>query len=98
MIKEIKAKGLNAKRFIDEKVDEIKTAVGGGLAINALSGGVDSSTVTMLGHLALGKRLKTVFIENGLMRAGEPRRVVGLFKQLKVPVEIVDSREDFFRP
>jgi GMP synthase (glutamine-hydrolysing) len=96
MIKEIKAKGLNAKRFIDEKVDEIKTAVGGGLAINALSGGVDSSTVTMLGHLALGKRLKTVFIENGLMRAGEPRRVVGLFKQLKVPVEIVDSREDFF--
>jgi len=96
MIKEIKAKGLNAKRFIDEKVDEIKTAVGGGLAINALSGGVDSSTVTMLGHLALGKRLKTVFIENGLMRAGEPRRVVGLFKQLKVPVEIVDSREEFF--
>jgi GMP synthase (glutamine-hydrolysing) len=70
--------------------------VGDGRAINALSGGVDSSTVTILGHLALGKRLKTVFIENGLMRAGEPARVVGLFRKLKVPVEIVDARREFF--
>ena len=96
MIGEIKAKGLNSKRFIEEKVKEIQEAVGEGLAINALSGGVDSSTVTMLGHRALGRRLKTVFIENGLMREGEPRRVVGLFKKLRVPVEIVDAREEFF--
>lgn len=96
MIEEIKAKGLNTQRFIDEKVREIRSAVGDGLAINALSGGVDSSTVTMLGHRALGKRLKTVFIENGLMRAGEPARVAGLFKKLKVPVEIVDARKEFF--
>jgi GMP synthase (glutamine-hydrolysing) len=96
MIKEIKARGLNTKRFIAEKVAEIRTTVGDGLAINALSGGVDSSTVTMLGHLALGRRLRTVFIENGLMREGEPGRVVGLFKKFKVPVEIVDARKEFF--
>jgi GMP synthase (glutamine-hydrolysing) len=96
MIEEIKAKGLNTKRFIEEKVKEIQAAVGDGLAINALSGGVDSSTVTLLGHLALGKRLKTVFIENGLMREGEPGRVVGRFKKLRVPVEIVDARKEFF--
>jgi GMP synthase (glutamine-hydrolysing) len=96
MIEEIKAKGLNAKRFIDEKVREIQETVGDGLAINALSGGVDSSTVTLLGHRALGRRLKTVFIENGLMREGEPKRVVGLFKKFRVPVEVVDAREDFF--
>ena len=96
MIKEIKAKKLITKRFIEEKVAEIRDTVGDGLAINALSGGVDSSTVTLLGHRALGPRLKTVFIENGLMRAGEPQRVVGLFKKLKVPVEIVDAREEFF--
>jgi GMP synthase (glutamine-hydrolysing) len=77
-------------------VHAIRAVVGDGLAINALSGGVDSSTVTMLGHLALGKRLKTVFIENGLMRAGEPGRVVGLFRKLKVPVAIVDARKEFF--
>ena len=68
MIKEITAQELNTEQFIHEKVGEIKAAVGEGLAINALSGGVDSSTVTMLGHRALGNQLKTVFIENGLMR------------------------------
>ena len=96
MIEAVSAKGLNTRRFIEEKVKEIKATVGDGLAINALSGGVDSSTVTLLGHLALGNRLKTVFIENGLMREGEPGRVVGLFKKLKVHVEIVDAREEFF--
>lgn len=96
MIKEIKAQGLNTRGFIEEKISDIRAAVGDGLAINALSGGVDSSTVTLLGHLALGKRLKTVFIENGLMRAGEPRRVVGLFRKLRVPVEVVDARKEFF--
>ncbi|MBW2538758.1 MAG: ExsB family transcriptional regulator, partial [Deltaproteobacteria bacterium] len=70
MIKEITAQKLNTENFIDAKVKEIQQVVGGGMAINALSGGVDSSTVTMLGHRALGDRLKTVFIENGLMREG----------------------------
>jgi GMP synthase (glutamine-hydrolysing) len=96
MIKEIKANKLNAAQFISQKVNEIKNAVGKGLAINALSGGVDSSVVTMLGHKALGKRLKTVFIQNGLMRQGEPERVVSLFKKLGVKVEIVDARKEFF--
>jgi GMP synthase (glutamine-hydrolysing) len=96
MVHEITAKELNAEPFIDEKVTEIKTAVGDGTAINALSGGVDSSTVTMLGHRALGTRLKTVFIENGLMREGEPERVVALFKKLGVTVELVDARNEFF--
>jgi GMP synthase (glutamine-hydrolysing) len=70
--------------------------VGEGRAINALSGGVDSSTVTLLGHRALGGRLKTVFIENGLMRAGEAEQVTGLFRALGVGVEVVDARAEFF--
>ena len=96
MIKEITAQELNTEHFINEKVKEIKGAVGDGMAINALSGGVDSSTVTMLGHRALGKRLKTVFIENGLMREGEPEQVVGFFQKLGVTVEVVDARKEFF--
>ena len=69
MIKEITTQELNTENFIYEKVEEIQQVVREGIAINALSGGVDSSTVTMLGYRALGDRLKTVFIENGLMRA-----------------------------
>ncbi|MCF8084605.1 MAG: ExsB family transcriptional regulator [Deltaproteobacteria bacterium] len=96
MIKEITVKELNTERFIQEKVEGIRAAVGEGMAINALSGGVDSSTVTMLGHRALGDQLKTVFIENGLMREGEPEQVAGFFQDLGVKVEIVDAREEFF--
>jgi GMP synthase (glutamine-hydrolysing) len=93
---EITAQELNTENFINDKVKEIQHMVGDGMAINALSGGVDSSTVTMLGHRALGNRLKTVFIENGLMREGEPEQVVGLFQKLGVTVEVVDAKKEFF--
>ena len=96
MLTEVTAKKLDPRLFIDEKVEAIRAAVGDGTAINALSGGVDSSTVTMLGHRALGDRLETVFIENGLMREGEPQRVADLFAELGVSVEIVDARKEFF--
>jgi GMP synthase (glutamine-hydrolysing) len=96
MIEEIKAQELDTERFIGEKVDEIRQAVGDGEAINALSGGVDSSTVTMLGHRALGDRLRTVFVQNGLMRAGEADDVVAMFRDLDVKVEVVDARDEFF--
>lgn len=95
MISEIKLKDLNAQRFIDEKVKEIIGEVGDGIAINALSGGVDSSVVTMLGHRALGKRLRTVFVQNGLMREGEPEKVAGIFRKQGVNIEIIDARKEF---
>ncbi|MBN1641318.1 MAG: ExsB family transcriptional regulator [Anaerolineae bacterium] len=95
MIDEITAQALDCERFIEEQVWAIRAAVGDGTAINALSGGVDSSTVTMLGHRALGERLRTVFIDNGLMREGEPQQIASLFRGLGVPVEIVDARDAF---
>jgi len=96
MIQEITVQALTPEDFIAGKIDEIKRAVGQGTAINALSGGVDSSTVTMLGHRALGSRLKTVFIENGLMREGESEQVVDRFRQMGVTVEVIDARKAFF--
>jgi len=96
MIKEITAQELNPEQFINEKIKDIQETVGDGMAINALSGGVDSSTVTMLGHRALGKSLKTVFVENGLMREGEAEQVVGLFRKFGVEVDVVDARQEFF--
>ena len=61
MITEITAEALDTDAFIKEKVLEIQSAVKDGLAINALSGGVDSSTVTLLGHRALGHSLENGF-------------------------------------
>jgi GMP synthase (glutamine-hydrolysing) len=93
--REITAEALDPAAFIAEQVEAIRKAVGDGIAINALSGGVDSSVVTMLGHRALGDRLKTYFIDNALMREGEPERVVELFHGLGVRVELVDARAEF---
>ncbi len=96
MINAITVQELRPEQFIQDKVADIQAAVGEEMVINALSGGVDSSTVTMLGHRALGDRLKTVFIENGLMREGEAGQVVSFFRDLGVKVEVVDAGEEFF--
>jgi GMP synthase (glutamine-hydrolysing) len=77
---------MDYEKFIEEQIADIKQTVGDSKAINALSGGVDSSLTTVLGHRALGSRLKTVFIDNALMREGEPQRVVDTFASLDIPV------------
>ena len=86
---------MDYQQFIDDQIAEIRKTVGKATALNALSGGVDSSVVTAIGHRALGDRLKTVFVDSALMRAGEPQRVVDVFADMGIPVEIVDARADF---
>ncbi|MBU1124961.1 MAG: ExsB family transcriptional regulator [Candidatus Omnitrophica bacterium] len=95
-IQEIKAATMDTREFVAKKIQEISQAVEEGDAINALSGGVDSSCVTMLGHKALGNRLKTYFINNGIMRENEPETIISIFKTLGVPVEVIDAQDVFF--
>jgi len=86
---------MNYKAFVEEQIVSIRETVGNGIAINALSGGVDSSVVTVLGHLSLGDKLKTVFIDNALMRKGEPERVAKIVAKMKIPVQRVNARAEF---
>ena len=95
-IEEITLENLDTGKFVKEQCSAIAEKVAGGLAINALSGGVDSSVVTMLGHRAIGDKLKTYFVDNGIMRKDEPAQVASMFKKLGVPIEIVDARDQFF--
>jgi GMP synthase (glutamine-hydrolysing) len=86
---------MDYRAFVDEQITSIRERVGSGIAINALSGGVDSSVVTALGYRSLKDRLKTVFIDNGLMRQDEPREVVKIFARMGIPVELVNARSEF---
>jgi len=95
-IKEVTPQELQPEQFVNTQVAAIAAAVGNGTAINALSGGVDSSVVTLLGHRALGGRLRSCFIENGLMREGEAERIAVLFQSLGVNVELVPAQDAFF--
>ncbi|MBS3819759.1 glutamine-hydrolyzing GMP synthase subunit GuaA [bacterium] len=87
---------MEAQKFIDEKINEIKETVRDGKAISALSGGVDSSACTVLAHRAIGDNLKVVFIEDGLMRENEAQDVVKIFSDLGIEVRVVDAQKDFF--
>jgi len=91
------ANKLNARKFIREQVKAIAKAVGDGSAITALSGGVDSSAVTLLGHKALGTKLTACFIDNGLMRQDEPAAVAKRFEKLGIHVQVLDARDTFFK-
>ncbi|MHC5073613.1 MAG: GMP synthase (glutamine-hydrolyzing) [Planctomycetota bacterium] len=86
---------MDYQKFIEEQLQNIKETVKDGIAINALSGGVDSSVVTVLGHRAIGDQLKTIFVDNDLMRQGEPQRVVKAFADMDIKVDLIDAREEF---
>ncbi|KPJ73211.1 ExsB family transcriptional regulator [Parcubacteria bacterium DG_74_1] len=88
---------MNYKKFIKEKIKEIREIVGEEKALSVLSGGVDSSAVTLLGYKALERNLKVVFVDNGLMREGEPESVVKNFQKLGIKVEIVNAQNIFFK-
>ncbi|MGD0406394.1 MAG: glutamine-hydrolyzing GMP synthase [Candidatus Bathyarchaeia archaeon] len=87
----------NAKVFIENSLQEIKKTVGDNRVISACSGGVDSTTVTMLVHKAVGEKLVAVFIDDGLRREGEPEFVVKTLKNLKIKTKYIDAKEEFFQ-
>lgn len=87
---------VNVKKFIDHKVEEVKKTVGTEKAISALSGGVDSSACTVLAHWAIGDDMQVVFIDDGLMREGEPQEVKKIFADLGIKVDVIDARDEFF--
>jgi GMP synthase (glutamine-hydrolysing) len=86
----------NLGDFIGETVEEIRCQVGERKVLCALSGGVDSSVAATLVHRAVGDQLICVFVDNGLMRKGEPEQVVKTFRdQMKMNLVAVDARERF---
>ena len=66
--------------FREKAIADIRAQVGDGRVICGLSGGVDSSVVAVLLHEAIGDQLTCVYVDTGMMRAGESDEVVGLFR------------------
>lgn len=67
--------------FRAAKIAEIREQVGNETVICGLSGGVDSAVAAVLIHEAIGDQLTCVFVDHGLLRAGEAEQVVGLFRE-----------------
>jgi GMP synthase (glutamine-hydrolysing) len=82
--------------FIETEIEQIRSKVGKGKVICALSGGVDSSVVAVLIHKAIGDQLQCVFVNNGLLRKGEAEKVVNLFNShFRINLDYVDASQRF---
>lgn len=82
--------------YIEQKIEEIRNEINGKKAIIALSGGVDSSVATVLVHKAIGKNLKAVFVNHGLLRLNEEVEVKKIFNDLiGINLTVIDAKQRF---
>lgn len=84
------------RRFVEEKIAEIRAQVGNERVLLGLSGGVDSTVTAKLLHAAIGDRLTCVYVDTGLMRKGETEAVKNRFaREFGIKLEIVAAEERF---
>lgn len=86
----------NMGSLVEETIHDIKKRVGDENIVAALSGGVDSSVAALLVHKAVGNQLTCVFVDNGLLRKGEKKKVEKVFKKnFHINLITVDAGERF---
>lgn len=82
--------------FKETEIRKVREQVGSGRVICGLSGGVDSSVVAVLLHEAISDQLQCVFVDTGVMRAGEAEQVVTLFRDhYNIPLVHADASDLF---
>jgi GMP synthase (glutamine-hydrolysing) len=83
-------------RFRTEAIHKIRRQIGYGDVVCGLSGGVDSAVAAVLLHEAIGDQLTCIFVETGLLRAGEAEQVVDLFRRhYNIPLVHRDASDLF---
>ncbi len=89
------ARNWQMSSFVAQTVAELKSKIGGGKILCALSGGVDSSVAAVLLSKAVGKNLTCVFVDHGLLRKNEAAEVKAVFSGFDLNFVAVDAAERF---
>ncbi|MEM0083783.1 MAG: hypothetical protein QW743_08040 [Candidatus Methanomethylicia archaeon] len=91
------SKSFDPSTFVSNAINEIKGIVGGELAVAACSGGVDSTVATYIAKMALGDKLKTIYINDGFRREGEIENTLNLLRNLGFNPILLDREELFYK-
>ena len=84
------------RSIVADAVERVRQQVGGERVLAAVSGGVDSTVAAALVHRAIGDQLVTLFVDNGLLRQGEPAQVTAALRErLKAELITVDAGDRF---
>ena len=87
----------SAASFVDSTVADLKAQLGNDRVILGLSGGVDSSVCATLLNRAIGKNLTCIFVDHGMLRKNEFKKVMAAYEGLGLHVIGVDASEKFFK-
>jgi GMP synthase (glutamine-hydrolysing) len=86
------------KSFARRSIEEIRSTVADKKVILGLSGGVDSSVAAVLLHKSIGKQLTGIFVDNGVLRKDEARKLkLTLKRQLKLNIRFVNAKTQFLK-
>jgi GMP synthase (glutamine-hydrolysing) len=85
------------KSFIDHQIGEIRRQAGDSTVVCGISGGVDSTVAAVLVSRAIGKKLHCVFVDNGLLRKNEAKKVMTFLKPLGLKITLADASDLFLR-
>ncbi len=86
-----------AESYINAAIREIREEVKSEKVLCAVSGGVDSTVCAFLIHKAVGNKLVPVFVNNGVLRLNEEKRVVAMFRRLGIRVNYINAAEGFMK-
>ena len=81
--------------FVEMTVRSLKEQLGNDKVVLGLSGGVDSSVAALLLDRAIGDRLTSIFVDNGLLRKNEYEAVIDAYRRMGLNVRGVDASADF---
>ena len=87
----------SAASFVESTVAELKRQLGNDRVILGLSGGVDSSVCATLLNKAIGKNLTCIFVDHGMLRKNEFKKVIEAYEGLGLNVVGVDASDKFFK-